>query len=91
MEEKKVLIEKKRLTEEELDRVSGGYIERNNHLSSYQCEIVCPGCGEGRESHLNYSYDPDIPKYTDYECRTCGKKFRYESDPSSKGVKVFFI
>ena len=91
MEEKKVWMVDKKLTEEDLDRISGGYVEHNNNLSSYKCEIVCPGCGENRESYLNYSYDPDIPQFTDYECRTCGRKFRYESDPSTMRIKVYFI
>lgn len=67
----------KRLSDEELHKVSGGFREDNIELKgiSYGMNIKCPICGEERkEGFYNGVYVDPVMRSAEYRCK-CGCAF----------------
>ena len=73
---------REKLSDENLEKISGGYIEES--APNYGDNVVCPNCGEDRESQITYAYDPTDPSTVEYHCYTCGRDFYYN------GAYVYF-
>ncbi len=67
----------KKISEEDLDNVSGGYYETSGYASGYY--IVCPNCGESRKNMINTWVESDVDELDGFQCINCGNIFGVNS------------
>lgn len=74
------MLDKKNITEQELKNITGGMVEKDCALSTYDMNIVCPVCGEDRDSMIEHNPNPnDILTPGEYHCKRCGAYFDVKS------------
>ncbi len=67
-------MEEKKLTDDELKQVSGGFKQDIPEAYSFEEIIICPSCGNGNQGHFLCEAYPDLQKDL-YTCTDCGQQF----------------
>ncbi len=62
-----------KLSEKDLDNVSGGYWEDSGYAAGFF--VACPNCGESRKGHINTWIESDPEKLDGFQCLSCGNTF----------------
>ena len=64
---------KSKLTKEELNNITGGYIEDDLGRETYNKEVKCPNCSEASKDRIEYIGPNDM--MGNYRCKNCGQYF----------------
>jgi len=74
MEEKK--LNSRKLSEEQIDQVSGGFVQEIESAWSYGERIVCPTCNNSKWNRFTCNSDELASVQKDvYTCLECGQQF----------------
>ncbi len=62
-----------KVSDEEMEKVAGGYLERNGYAWGYN--ISCPRCRRSEESNFETWIYDDVRGEDGFRCRNCGYTF----------------
>ncbi len=67
----------RKLSDDALENVNGGFVETDQHHWSHDWNIICPMCGETKVKKLKeYElFDDDTMGTTEYHCSSCNNDF----------------